>query len=141
MPAQLASVTRAEKTNGGYVLGSTLTDATTHAASITTTGATDWANVSDVDGGTLTVTNGATNVVTFTIEGSVDGVTFPAGDIGHRASGGGAFVTTAITTTAATTAFYFLSDVDRLNFIRVNVSAANANGTTFAFEGKTEGRK
>ena len=48
-------------------------------------------------------------------------------------SGGPMALAAAITTVAAAKTYYFLPYDDYYRYLRVNVSAANANGTTFTF--------
>lgn len=108
-----------------------LTDATSHAAAglITATGPTDFAEVSYATRMALQVVNGATNSVIWTPEGSIDGSVWVP--LTWKVAGTTAITAGARTTTAGTSEVLFLSDIDFIRFVRVNVGTANANGSTF----------
>ncbi len=112
----------------------TITDATDHATTaITATGATDAVNVSRFHRVAINVVNGATNSVIFTVEGSLDGTNFST--VAYGTGSSAAYTTAAATVTAGVKSIVFLPDSDLLNYVRVNVSTANANGTTFTVYG------
>lgn len=131
MPSTRAGQTGSDSNDNGRYEQYDLTDGTSHAAGapITATGATDFADVTYLKKVALNVVNGVTNTVIFTPEGSLDGVNwFP---LTFKVAGTTAIATGARTTPAATAEALFLSDIDYIRFLRVNVGTANANGTTF----------
>ena len=112
----------------------TITDATDHSTTaITATGATDAVNVSRFLRVGINVVNGATNSVVFTVEGSLDGTNFTT--VAYGTGSSAAYVVSAATVTAGVKSILFLPDADLLNYVRVNISSANANGTTFTVYG------
>ncbi len=133
----MASISLGMRTDksGEHVSGSrTLTDATDHSTTaITATGATDSANVTRFSRVAINVVNGAANSCIFTVEGSLDGTNFST--VAYGAGSSAAYTQGARTTTAATKEIVFLPDADMLNYVRVNVSTANANGCTFTVYG------
>lgn len=110
-------------------MGVALLDGTSGAGSVTNAGATSRANIAFNKRAAIRVVNGATNPVTFTVEGSLDGAGWETVAYGVGASG--AYTQTARTTPAGTDEILFLPPDDLLGFVRVNVSAPNANGSTF----------
>jgi hypothetical protein len=119
-----------ERASGSRVI----TDATDHSTTaITATGATDAVNVARFHRVAINVVNGATNSCIFTVEGSLDGTNFFT--VAYGAGSSAAYTQGARTTTAATKEGVFLPDADLLNYVRVNISSANANGTTFTVYG------
>lgn len=73
--------------------------------------------------------NGATNGVTYNVQGSWDGTTWFS--LATRADSAASYANTAVTTTAGSTGVLFLNPLDCPRYVRVNVTSANANGTTF----------
>jgi len=107
-----------------------LTDATDHSiTSIVATGATDFAPMTYRARTTVSVTNGASNNVIFTVEGSCDGSNFAT--MGWRPDSATSYVVTASTVSGGATVLHHLDPGDYIRYLRVNVSTANANGTTF----------
>lgn len=96
---------------------------------ITANGATDYADVTGyVSRIYIHVSNGATNSVVFGVDGSHDGTNwFP---VAWRRSAG-TFATTDVTTTAGTEEAVYLAGTDTPRYVRVDVTTANANGSTF----------
>jgi hypothetical protein len=126
---------------GDVVAGATtfyavLTDATDHVTTaITATGGTDYADVRSSDLLSLEVLNGATNSVIFTVEKSDDGTHWLTTAYGQGSSA--AYTQAALTVTGGSYAILHLPPDDYFRFLRVNVSAANANGTTFTVHGRS----
>ena len=133
----MASITLGMRTDhsGDTFSGSrTLTDATDHTTTaITATGATDSVNVSRMRRVGINVVNGAANSCIYTVEGSLDGTNFST--IAYGKGSSGAYTQSSATTTAGTKEIIFLPDADLLNYVRVNVGTANANGCTFTVYG------
>lgn len=77
----------------------------------------------------VVATNGATNSVSWKVQGSADGSAWF--DLATRADSSAAYATTAATTTASSVGVLFLNPLDVPRFVRVSVTAANANGTSF----------
>lgn len=95
----------------------------------TTAGVTDHADVTGfVSRIYIHVDNGATNSVVWGVDGSHDGTNWFA--LGWR-QGTGTYATTDRTTTAGTKEAVFLSGIDTPRYVRVDVTTANANGSTF----------
>ena len=112
----------------------TLTDATDHATTaITATGATDYTDVRHFDRVTITAVNGAANVCTFTVEGSMDGTNWST--VAYGTGSSAAYTQAGLSATAGSDNILFLPPSDYLRFVRVNISAANANGCTFKVYG------
>lgn len=96
---------------------------------VTANGQTDHADVSGfVSRIYVHVDNGATNSVVWGVDGSHDGTNWFA--VGWRRSTG-TFATTDVTTTAGTKEAVFLLGTDCPRYVRVDVTTANANGSTF----------
>ena len=77
----------------------------------------------------ISVDNGATNSVAWGVEGSHDATNWFS--LAWR-QGTGTYATTDRTTTAGTKEAVFLSPIDTPRYVRVDVTTANANGSTFA---------
>jgi hypothetical protein len=133
----MASITLGMRTDksGNALSGSrTITDATDHSTTaLTATGATDSVNISKMRRAGINVVNGATNSCVFTVEGSLDGTNFAT--VAYGTGSSAAYTQSAATVTAGTKSIVFLPDADLLNYVRVYVSSANANGTTFTVYG------
>lgn len=111
-----------------------ITDATDHVTTaITATGATDSVEVKHVNRVAIGVVNGATNSVTFTVEGSLDGTNFST--IAYGTGSTSAYTQVAHSTTGGSKEILYLPPDDFIYYVRVNISAANANGTTFTVYG------
>lgn len=78
----------------------------------------------------VVATNGATNSVIYNVQGSYNGSSWF--NLATRADSSASYVTTAVTTTAGAQACLFLNPLDVPVYVRVNVTTANANGTSFA---------
>ena len=117
-------------------LTATITDATDHITTlITATGATDFVDVRPFRQVTIGVVNGASNVCTYTVEGSPDGTNFET--IAYGSGSSAAYTQAAKTTTAGDDDMLFLPPDDYVGYVRVNISAANANGCTFNVFGRS----
>lgn len=115
--------------------GVTLTDATDHVTTaITATGGTDYVDVGYLKQVSISVVNGAANVCTFTVEGSLGGTNFSTIAYGQGSSG--AYTQSAHSSAAAEKTILFLPPDDYVRYVRVNISAANANGCTFTVYGR-----
>ena len=111
-----------------------ITDATNHATTaITATGATDYVDVRYAERVAIGVVNGAANVCTYTVEGSFDGTNWET--VAYGSGSSAAYTQAAKTTTAGDDDILFLPPADFFYFVRVNISAANANGCTFTVYG------
>ena len=82
----------------------------------------------------INVDNRAAESVTFTVEGSLDGVNWSTISYGYNNTG--AYTATALTLAASAKAILFLPPDDFVRYVRVNVSDGNAtNGTYFTVYG------
>jgi len=109
--------------DGGKVTLGTLTTATT----------SDEVRVVGYLVRTLEVVNGITTTIAFTVQGGfkrTDG-TISWYTLGTRAVAGTAFSTTALAPVGGASAIYEIEPTPAADYIRVNVSTPNANGTTF----------
>lgn len=113
----------------------TLRDGTTHSATLTSSAATDFVDVSKVNRVSLHVVNGATNSVVFTVEGSIDGTNFSTIAYGEGSSA--AYTQAAKTVVASAKTILFLPDADAIRFLRLNVSSGNSVGTAVTVFGKS----
>lgn len=75
------------------------------------------------------VTNGATNSVTYNVQGSWDGTTWF--NLAVRADSSSPHDDVAVVTTGGSQAVLFLNPPDVPRYVRGSVGTANANGTTF----------
>jgi hypothetical protein len=101
----------------------------TLATAKTSTGRTDSADVIGyVSRVYIHVDNGATNSVVWGVDGSHDGTNWF--ELAFRRETG-TYATTDRTTTSAVKEAVFLSGPDTPRFVCVNVTTANANGSTF----------
>lgn len=133
MASQLAPSTR-DSLGVAPFTSAVLTDATDHkTTAITATGASDFADVRFVRRVSIGVVNGASNSVIFTVEGSLDGSNWET--VAYGTGSSAAYTQSAKTTTAGDDDILFLPPDDFLGYVRVNVSTANANGTTFRVYG------
>lgn len=82
---------------------------------------------------TVQAVNGITNGVTFTLEGSIDGVNWYT--LAYTTGSDTAYVKTAVVLAASAKTLLFLPPADFVRYVRVNVSSANAVGTTFTYAG------
>lgn len=101
----------------------------TDLVSIIANGPTGYVNLDAWRRATIGVVNGATNPVTFTVEGSNDKTNWFT--IAYGSGSQAAYTQAALTVAAAAKALLFLPPSDLVRYVRVNVSVANANGTTF----------
>jgi len=109
--------------HGGDVTLGTLTTATT----------SDYAKTVGYNAKTLEVRNGITTSCIFTVEGGFkrsDG-TIHWYTLATRLTGSATFATTALTITGSTNTLYEIAPFPTCDYVRVNVSTHNANGTTF----------
>jgi hypothetical protein len=110
--------------------GGTSQGASATLGTITANGATNWVNTFGFAGRIyVAVVNGITNGVTYNVQGSEDATTWVT--LATRADSSASYATTAVTTPAASTGVLYLNPIDVPRFLRVNVTSANSNGTTF----------
>lgn len=100
---------------------------------LTGTGTSDAVEVIGVRRVAIGVNNGADNACTFTVEGSLDGTNFDT--VAYGTGSSAAYTQDAHTTAAAGKDILYLPSDDFIRYVRVNVSAANANGTAFTVYG------
>jgi hypothetical protein len=98
------------------------------ANATTATGATDHADVTGCSRITILADNGATNTATFTVQGSLDGTNWHT--IAYRVDSSASYVLTGLSVTGSSKSVAHLSPTEYVRFLRVNLSAANANGTS-----------
>ena len=106
-----------------------LTDPTTHIASVTNTGGGDYADTLGTSRITIECQNNATNAVTFTVEGSFDGTNFYT--LAYKTDSLAAYAITGLVVAGSAKDIVHLSPTEYVRYVRVNQSAANANGTTY----------
>lgn len=101
----------------------------TALASVTTATPTAGVRVDAAKHVAILCVNGITTSVIFTVEGSLDGTNWftMATSVGSDA----APVKTAITVLGSAKQQLYLPPNDMVNYVRVNVSTPNANGTAF----------
>ncbi len=100
-----------------------------NASPITAIGPTDHVECTGYAGRIYVVTvNGATNSVIYGVQGSWDGSTWF--NLATRADSSATYANTGVTTTGGSTAVLFLNPQDVPRYLRVNVTTANANGST-----------
>ena len=117
-----------------------LRDPTTHSESITNTGSSDYLVTTGLQRRSVMIVNGATNSVTFTVEGTPDH-TGAAGwvTLATRADSSAAYSKTGVAVAGSATQVLFVSPDDLIACIRVNQSIANANGTTYTVHAEAAG--
>lgn len=98
-------------------------------AAITATGGSASVDLGVWSRASINVVNGATNAVTFTVEGSLDNANFVT--VAYGQGSNAAYTQAALTVAGSGKAVLFLPRDDYFRWIRVNPSVANANGTTF----------
>jgi hypothetical protein len=113
----------------------TLTDGTTHASPITNAVATDFAWIEGFPVLSIAVVNGATNAFTATLEGSLNGTNFVT--VAYGQGSNAAYTQAAFTVAGGASTILFLPRDDHLAYVRLNVSAANSNGTTVTIKGRS----
>lgn len=80
---------------------------------------------------TVMVDNGATNAPTYTIEGTVDGTNWQT--LATRKDGSATYSITGRSPVGGAKEYVHLDPTCVVRKVRVNQSAANANGTTYTF--------
>lgn len=119
---------------GSGIGSGTFKDGTSHSASITNNVATDYIDITPIVRGAFQVVNGAANSFTFTVEGSIDGSNFST--VAYGTGSSSAYTQSAASVTGGSKGLFFLPDADVIRYIRLNVSAANSNGTNVYFFGR-----
>ena len=135
MAAALAPRTLQDSCGQRLYAETALLDGTSQSTSITNAVATDWADMRHLGTRSIQVVNGATNNFVSTVQGSNDGVTWV--DLAFRADSSASYAKTGVTVAGSATAVWFLSPDDWTRFVRLNVSTANANGTTATIVGQS----
>ena len=98
-------------------------------AALTATGGSASVTIAGWKRATILVSNGITTAAIFTLEGSPNGSDWFTIAYGQGASA--AYTQAPLTVAASTKALLFLPPSDGILWVRVNISTANANGTTF----------
>lgn len=128
--------------SGGGVMTATatLTDGTTHASPLTTTGAaggTDFVDISKVRYVSIQVVNGSNNGFTFTVEGSDTPTAANFKTVAYGEGSSAAYTQAPKTVAADGIAMLYLPDADAFRYLRLNVSAGNTVGTTVTVFGRS----